>query len=107
MHIFTEVHNTCLTEYQIKLNFYHFRPSDPSDGAANRDALIRGGLSDLMFNCAISYFSDKVSGKAPNAYLYHLTYQAKYSVFPQWTGAAHGSDIPVTFITLSFHMHII
>ncbi|XP_062978324.1 cholinesterase-like [Elgaria multicarinata webbii] len=57
-------------------------------------------FSDYFFVCPVAEFAAKVSKAGNPVYLYSFGHHTSGSVWPEWVGASHGSEIPYVFGTL-------
>ena len=77
-----------------------YKSPDPTDGAANRDA-VDDVMGDRSFICPSISFAEQLSSTGVKNYQYRLTHRASNEVWPAWMGVIHGADIQV--LQLIYH----
>lgn len=51
-------------------------------------------IGDSVFVCPTNVFAETAAAQGVNVYRYVFAYRSKYSIWPKWTGVAHGSELP-------------
>ena len=77
-----------------------YKSPDPTDGAANRDA-VDDVMGDRSFICPSISFAEQLSSTGVKNYQYRLTHRASNEVWSAWMGVIHGADIQV--LQLIYH----
>ncbi|KAJ7317245.1 hypothetical protein JRQ81_003407 [Phrynocephalus forsythii] len=76
------------------------RYSEGDHSPAQYRSAMTQALTDYIFVCPASEFAAKSQEAGSRMYVYYFTHHTSGSVFPEWIGAPHGSEVPYVFGTL-------
>ncbi|XP_061475127.1 cholinesterase-like [Rhineura floridana] len=71
--------------------------SEEGQGPARYHWALSQAYGDYFFVCPVAEFAAKMVEAGCPVYAYYFTHHTSGSVWPEWTGAAHGSELPYVF----------
>ncbi|XP_077180790.1 cholinesterase-like [Paroedura picta] len=101
MHLNTTIPNA--TEDFIQSIALTYSKEEPEGPAQNRSALTQA-WGDYFFVCPANRIATETAKNGSPVYAYTFTHCTNGSFWPEWMGAAHGSEIPYLFGTLTFFL---
>ncbi|XP_077180755.1 uncharacterized protein LOC143831559 isoform X2 [Paroedura picta] len=98
MHLNATIPNA--TEDVIQSIALTYSKAEPEGPAQNRSALSQA-WGDYYIVCPSNRIATETAKNGIPVYAYTFTHHTKGSIFPEWMGSAHGSEVPYLFGTLT------
>ncbi|XP_070591774.1 cholinesterase-like [Erythrolamprus reginae] len=76
------------------------RYSEGQHGPAQYRSALSHFYTDRMFSCPLWEAAGNIRKTGSPVYAYLFAHRPSWSIWPQWIGASHGSDVPFVFGTL-------